>query len=95
MSNDDTLVIESLVGLVRSTALTYSGSRVVRIDYYKSLTQSQANRIYTIDLTYSGSRIDTEVVSIYQDDGLTIFQTQTTTYFYSGNDLVKTEEVVS
>jgi len=60
---------------------TYSGSKVTR----ETWTNNAAKNIKTIDYTYSGNKVLTEVRKAYMADGVTVQAQVTWTYTYSGN----------
>lgn len=60
---------------------TFSGSRVTK----ETWKRNDTTNIKTIDYTYSGNKVSTEVRKVFALDGTTIVAQVTWTYSYSGN----------
>lgn len=94
--NDGAVIPESLIGSIRSLNPVYSNGRVTQVVYYKSLTQTQANRIARSVVAYDANdQITTVTTEYYEEDGSTVFQTSTTSVSYSGFDVTGIEDTVS
>ena len=85
------IVPDSIVELVRSSKPTFSGDLLTTIEFFNSLTQINANRISKSDFTYSSEQVITQVNTYYATDGVTVHQTETMSYTYTGDDLTKIE----
>ncbi len=66
------------------------------VELYNSNNFITANRIARYDVSYNVNLTpSSETLKIYDTDGTTILRTFTTTYTYSGVDLVSSSEVIS
>ena len=63
--------------------VTYSAGRVVLEEWERN----DSTLIKSIDYTYSGNNVDTEVRKVFDTDGTTITHQVTLTYIYTGNTL--------
>jgi hypothetical protein len=84
---------DSIVDSIRSSKPTFTGDLLTSIEYFNALTQVNADRIARSDFTYSGDYIATQVNTFYEADGVTIHQTETLTYSYTGDLITKIEVV--
>ena len=89
----DTIIPDSIVDTVRSSKPTYTGDLLTSLEFYNSLTQTNGNRIAKSDFTYTSEVLTGQVNTYYQNDGTTTFSTETLTYVYSGDDLIRVEVV--
>lgn len=62
---------------------TYSGNNITN----ETWKRNDTTNIKTIDYTYTGNRVTTEVRKVYAADGTTIVAQVTWTYTYTGNNL--------
>lgn len=60
---------------------TISGGKVTK----ETWTRNDTTKVKTIDYTYSGSKVSTEVRKVYASNGTTVTAQVTWTYSYSGN----------
>lgn len=64
------------------------------IDFYKDITLT--NRVARSSLTFSlAGDLTTEVTQFFLSDGVTVFKTVTSSFFYTGSNFERVESVVS
>lgn len=85
------IVPDSIVDLVRSSKPTFTGDLLTTIEFFNSLTQINANRISKSDFTYSSDQVITQVNTYYAADGVTVHQTETMNFTYTGDTITKIE----
>jgi hypothetical protein len=89
---DGVVLPDSVVKATRSAKPTYSGGLITAVEYYNSLTQSEANRVMKSTFTYNvNETIDTQTNEFFDDDGTTVLFAEHMTYVYSGVDLLRVE----
>lgn len=89
---DGVVLPESVATATRSAKPTFSGGLITAVEYYNSLTQSDANRVSKCTFTYNTNEtIDTQVNEYYDDDGVTVLYTENLQYVYSGVDVIRIE----
>lgn len=82
---------ESIVHSLRSYKPTFTGDLLTKIEYFNSLTQVTADLILQCDFTYLNDNITTQVNTFFELGGVTIHQTETMTYTYTGDEITKVE----
>ncbi len=82
---------QSIVDLVRSSKSTFTGDFITRIEFYNALTQVNADRIAQSDFTYTNDFITSQVNTYFESDGVTVHQTESMAYIYSGDNLLRVE----
>jgi hypothetical protein len=82
---------DSIVDKTRSSKPTYSGDVITSIEFYNSLIQVTGNRVAKADFTYYGDYIATQINTYYEPDGVTVFNTESLAYTYSGDVVSKVE----
>lgn len=79
-----------------SAKVTYTSNNPTLIEFFTTATQITANRIASVEITYSGNNPSTEVLRIYDEaDGTTVVRTITKTFTYSSNNLQSYTEVTT
>jgi hypothetical protein len=84
---------DSVVDSIRSSKPTFTGDLLTTLEFYNALTQVNADRILKCDFTYSGDDITGQVNTYYESNGVTVHQTETITYSYTGDTITKVEVV--
>lgn len=89
------VIAEKYPNLYQSAS--YNANKTINyVELYNSNTFITANRIARYDVSYNVNLTPSqETLKIYDTDGTTILRTFTTTYTYSGVDLVSSSEVIS
>lgn len=86
-----TIVPDSVLENTRSAKPTMTGDLVSMVEYFNSLTQINANRIAKSEFTYSNDFVITQVNTYYETDGVTVHQTETINFTYTGDIVSKIE----
>lgn len=94
IQNEGAVILSSLVGLIRSHRVQYTNEIPTQIDYYRSASQTNNNRIFTQSITYVDEMPDQSIINVYQNDGVTIEQTITTDYSYTNDLINRVDEVI-
>jgi hypothetical protein len=89
----ETILPDSIFDKVRSSKPIFTGDLMTACEYFNSLTQVNANRIARSDFTYSNDFVVTQVNTYYENNGVTVNQTETITFSYSGDSIQKIEVV--
>jgi len=79
----------------RYQSITYSGGLPSVVEYFNSATFIPANRAARHELTFTSLLLTSEVLKVYDSDGVTIIKTYTWTHVYSGSDLQSSGLVVT
>ena len=87
----DTIVPDSVLEKTRSAKPTYTGDVITSVEYYNSLTQVNANRIAKSDFVYTNDFITSQTNTYYETNGVTVHQTESLVYVYSGDNLLRIE----
>jgi hypothetical protein len=69
--------------------------RINKITYYLSNTQTNPNRLAEATVTYTGDNATQEQWKYFEDDGVTIFRTETTTYTWTGDNITNFQKVIT
>lgn len=92
ITSDGVILPDSIFESTRSLKTTYSSGLISTVEYFNSLIQISANRIAKIDLTYNGDDFVTQqVTTYYENDGTTVYDTETATFTYTDCDIDKVE----
>lgn len=78
-----------------SQKVTESGGQVTAIEFFRGLTQTEANRKARVDISYTDGLPTSEIWKYYEDNGTSIKRTITLTHTWVSGALDKTEESVS
>ena len=95
--NDYCLDITDILPLTESAKVTYDGDDRPNVaTYYRSATQTTANRVAEVDVSYdSEDRPDTVACRLYKsDDGTTLLKTITLTYTYTGDNVTNVSRAI-
>jgi hypothetical protein len=88
--------LNRLYGPANSQKVTYlGGGDVDFVEIFNSASQVTANRRAKILLAYSGGKVSTETISLFDTNGTSVLKTVTLTHSYSGDDYQSTTTVVS
>ena len=85
--SDDIVLPDSIFTKIRSAKHNFTGDLVSSVEFFNSLTQTTPNRIARIDLTYANDFVTSQTTTIYESDGVTVFQTDSISYNYNGDDI--------
>lgn len=99
--NLDTFLIDkigrSLVELYPDLyqSITYVSNVPTALEFFNANSFVTANRIARFDFTYTANNLTSEVLKIYNADGLTILRTYTWTHTYASNLLTSSGLVIT
>lgn len=91
IKNEGVIIPHSVMSAIRSNKPTFTGDLLTSIEYFNSLTQTNANRILKCDFTYSGDEIATQTNTYYQSNGTSVHQVENIAYSYTGDTITKIE----
>lgn len=85
------VIPQSILSTTRSYAIDYSGDFINKVTFYNTLLQINSNRVAECVLSYSGDLVTGETINYFEEDGVTVYASETNNYIYSGDILTKVE----
>lgn len=88
--------VTDLLPMSESMAPTYVNDLLTKVVWYRSATQTEANRVAQADITYSGDYPSSAVYKLYNTtDGTVLLKTITLTYTWSGDKIVSVSRSIT